>query len=387
MKKLFFALLLLLQFIFLPTSVLASSGETVPQTTFFKGEVTKILNKQTIYKTDSAMQQQTFQIKILDGEEEGNTVNIIQTFIPNSDNNQIKRGDKVVVSSSIDASGQHFYSIFEQYRLDSFWYLLVGFIILIIFIGGKKGIGASFGLAISLIIISQWMIPQIVLHGQDPLRIIITAAAVMLFVTTYIAHGFSLKTTVAVIGTAGALILTGWLSSILADSLRLYGLGNEDIYQLQIGSTHSFDTQGLLLGAILIGTLGALNDITTTQSITMFTLVRENPKQKFRDLFSKGMNIGKEHIASLVNTLVLAYAGSSLGIFIFITLNPANLPWWVILNNETTMEEIISTLVGSTALILAVPFTTLLATLIALRGTTYKELLKPSSPKKNHQKP
>jgi len=89
------------------------------------------------------------------------------------------------------------------------------------------------------------------------------------------------------------------------------------------------------------------------------------------------MLIGKEHIASLINTLVLAYTGSSLAIFIFFSLNPAQLPWWVLLNNETTMEELIKALVGSSALILAVPITTSIATYVALRGTTFPEFLSP----------
>ncbi len=373
MKKLFlFAVALFL--LFPPAASAAPNGQLDNQETFVRAEVVKILNHKTIHIADSTINEETVQVKLLEGPEIGKIIVISRSGNPNMKSNQLNAGAKVVISSRLDPTGKKSYSIYEPYRLDTFWFVLFGFIVLIVFIGGKKGIGAFIGLIISLLLISQWMIPQIV-KGQDPVQVVIIAACIMLLVTTYIAHGFSLKTTVAVIGTAAALVFTGWISTVLVDALNLFGLGSEEVYQLQIGATQSINTQGLLLGAILIGTLGALNDITTTQSITIFTLVKENPKQKFNELFKKGMEIGKEHIASLINTLVLAYTGSSLGIFIFFTLNPSNLPWWVILNNETTIEEIITTIVGSSALILAVPFTTLLAAFVALRGTNFSDFL------------
>ena len=372
LKLVLFAVVLF--FLFPPVSFCRPRDQLDNKESFIRAEVLKILKHKIVHIADTTIYEETLQVKLLEGKEEGKIVVISRSGNPNMKGNILNGGDKVVIDSRPDPTGKMSYSIYEPYRLDTFWFVLLGFIILIVFIGGKKGIGAFIGLIISLLLISQWMIPQIV-NGQDPVQVVIIAACIMLIVTTYIAHGLSLKTTVAVIGTAAALVFTGWISTVLVDALSLFGLGSEDVYQLQIGASHSINTQGLLLGAILIGTLGALNDITTTQSITIFTLVKENPKQKFHELFRKGMEIGKEHIASLINTLVLAYTGSSLGIFIFFTLNPANLPWWVILNNETTIEEIIKTLVGSSALILAVPFTTFIATFVALRGTNFHNFL------------
>jgi uncharacterized membrane protein len=182
---------------------------------------------------------------------------------------------------------------------------------------------------------------------------------------TYIAHGVSIKTTVALISTAISLFIATFLSLIVVQITYLIGLGNQNSYALQLATMHQINPQGILLGGIIIGTLGALNDITTTQSVTVFTLAKENPKQSFSQLFWKSMHIGREHIISMVNTLVLAYAGSSFAIFLFFSFNPANLPWWLLLNDQLTMEEIIRALIGSSALILAVPITTLLASHIA----------------------
>jgi uncharacterized membrane protein len=374
MRK-FFLFFLALPLFFLQDSTVFAQNQTAYQESYVKAEVVKIVSDKTIHISGSEIREQTFQVKLLEGEEKGASVDITRSGSANIARHEFRAGEQVIVNRRHDARGALSYSLYEPYRLDLFWFVLFGFVILIVFVGGKKGVGAFLGLVISLVLISQWIVPNMI-RGDDPVQIVIIGSTIMLFVTTYIAHGFSLKTTVALVSTAVALAFTGWLSEFLVDIMALSGLGNEEIYQLQLGSGRQINTQGLLLGAIIIGTLGALNDMTTTQAITIFTLVKENPKQKFHDLFRKGMEIGKEHIASLVNTLVLAYTGSSLGIFILISVNPANLPWWVILNNETMLEEIIATIAGSSALILAVPLTTLLAAAAALRGTTFREFFK-----------
>jgi uncharacterized membrane protein len=143
----------------------------------------------------------------------------------------------------------------------------------------------------------------------------------------------------------------------------LTGLGSEDAASLLYGQTGSINFQGLLLGGIIIGSLGVLNDITIGLSASMYELALANPKYTFKELFASGLRIGSEHIAALVNTLALAYAGAGLPIFIFIVLNPSHQPVWMILNSELLAEEIVRTLAGSIGLILAVPLTAVFAAL------------------------
>ena len=130
-------------------------------------------------------------------------------------------------------------------------------------------------------------------------------------ITIYLAHGFNQQTSVAVLATFLCLILTGILAIVFVHLAKLSGLGTEDEYSLLQGFNNTINLQGLLLGGIIIGALGVLDDVTTTQVATVYTLADANPKYTVRDLFEKGMLIGKEHISSLVNTLVLAYAGVS----------------------------------------------------------------------------
>jgi len=372
-KKVVFTLISCLVFAFAFTS---SSFAQVPgnlnfKESFIQGKIISILSQklQTTYGQKNLNQK--IKVQLLDGKEKGKTVVIEMSSDPKT-SQTINPGDTVVVNSKQYLKGGTQYAIYEPYRLNSLLLVLIAFMLLIGFIGGKKGIGAIIGLAVSLAIIILWIIPQI-LHGQDPLQTCIIGGFIILVTTTYIAHGISLKTTVAILGTSLAFLIAGWLATTIVDLMKTTGLGSEDIYNLQMGT--SINPKGLLLGGILIATLGALNDITTTQSITIFTLVKENPKQKLSELFSKGMDIGKEHIASLINTLILAFAGSSLAVLIFFEINPMHLPIWVILNNESTMEEIIKSIVGSSALILAVPITTLIAAWIALRGTSFSKFI------------
>ncbi len=370
----FLAIVFLFGLFVLPKRTLAQNTNTLPAVipdTYVKGQVAQIVASgyTTSYGTKSYYEK--LQIQIIEGKEKGKIVNInFQGDSMFGDIQKLSDGEQVVIDEKPDPSGKITYSIYEAYRLGNFWWLLAAFCLFIIFVAGKKGVGALIGLSISIAVITLYIIPQIV-KGVDPLSVCINGALVILFFTTYIAHGVSVKTTVAIIGTGLSLLIAVNLSTALMPFLHLIGLGNMDVYDLQLGTGSKVNPQSLLLGGILIGTLGALNDITTTQSLTIFTFVRENPTQKFYPLFRKGMEIGKEHIASLINTLILAYVGATFGAFIYIALNPQKTPLWVILNNETTIEDMFRALISSSALILAVPITTALACFISLRGKHY----------------
>jgi len=355
-------------FIFLHRSHAEPPDQLDYEETYVRGYVTQVVHQGAQHFGSVSTYAETLRVNILEGKDKGKIVTIGYTSDPTLGTIQrINEGDTVIVDSKPDPTGKVSYFIYEIYRVNTLLWLLGGFILLILLVTGKKGIGALLGLAVSILIISLYIIPHLIL-GENPLLICLIGGCMILLFTTYIAHGVSTKTTVAIIGTALSLLLTVFLAEFSTNFMHILGLGNQDLYDLQIGTAQKINPQGLLLGSILIGTLGALNDITTTQAITIFTLAKENPKQHISHLFFKSMYIGREHIASLINTLVLAYAGTSLGIFIFFALNPAKLPLWLILNDETTMEEIIRTLVGSAGLILAVPITTFIACYIALRG-------------------
>ena len=327
------------------------------QEEFEKAEVVAI-NKQGTNNLDGVnVKFQDLTLKIISGSDAGKTVKLTnggQTFI--TDAQLVATGEVLILDKT-----QNGYLILDKYRLDAVPYLLIGFAVLFLAVAGKRGIGSILGIIISLAVILGFIIPQII-GGANPLLVSIAGSVVILLVTTYLAHGVSKQTTIALVSTLIALVIAAALSLLSVNFTHLAGIGDDAaVSLLTASSTSNINLQGLLLSGIIIGTLGALNDITTTQSATIFELHETNKKLGFDELVSRGMRVGREHITSLVNTLVLAYAGSSLAIFIYFILNPGKQPLWVVLNNEVIIDEVVRTFAGTIGLILAIPIVTLLA--------------------------
>jgi uncharacterized membrane protein len=325
---------------------------------FYKAQITKILKQGEQNIAGNKTPYQVVQIKILDGNNQGKTITLNYgkntTITPSQ---KLKPDDTVILQYT-----QNTYTIYDKYRLTNILYIFLAFFFLVCIIAGWKGFGSILGLGISLAVILLYMLPQI-LSGANPLQTSIIASLIILLVTTYLAHGISKQTTIALISTFISLLITVWISSFFIHITQLTGI-NDETSTLLFGPTSHINLSGLLLAGIIIGTLGALNDITTTQAATIFSLAKQNPKATYKKLFITGFYIGREHIVSMVNTLVLAYAGSALTLLLFFILNPQKIPYWVILNNETISDEIIRTLAGSMGLILVVPIVTLLAALV-----------------------
>jgi uncharacterized membrane protein len=176
-------------------------------------------------------------------------------------------------------------------------------------------------------------------------------------------YGWTLKTHAAVLGTFSAQIITRLLAAFYVSLTRLTGFGSEEaMFLSQVQA--NLNLRGLVLGGILIGALGVLDDLVITQASVVFELHAANPAFDLRELFRRGMRIGQDHVAATVNTLVLAYAGAALPLLLLVTQAGEN--WVNFVNREFVAEEIVRTLVGSLGLMSAVPLTTGLAGLVAL---------------------
>lgn len=238
------------------------------------------------------------------------------------------------------------------------------FVIFSVLISGWKGIRSLISLAISLMVIIYFMIPQI-LAGKDPVLISIIGAFILMTVTLYVTYGWNLKSHAAVAGTLISLIVTGLLANFFVVFTRLTGFGSEDALFLIQQSQASINLRGLVLGGILIGALGVLDDLVISQASAVFELFQANPNQGIRKLFNTAMRIGQDHVAATVNTLVLAYAGAALPTLLLFSLSGEQYSY--LINFEFVTEEIVRTLVGSLGLIAAVPITTFLSSLLAVR--------------------
>jgi uncharacterized membrane protein len=351
---------------FLFTSQSFAQVPTQAATLYVKGTVSTILQEKTISTGQMQSPSQKVSVQILEGTDKGKNITIdYGSSFAITPAQKVQVGTTVILSRTV-VQGKTMYQIVDKYRLTPLLLILVFFFLFVIALSGKKGVGAVLGLFVSLAVLVLFIVPQI-LGGNDPLFISIIGSIGIMITTIYLAHGISQQTTVAVGSTAISLVITGVIGWFFISVIHLAGLGSEDIFTLQQSFGNAINYQGLLLGGIIIGALGALDDVTTTQAATIYTLAKADPKASMQTLISHGFTIGKEHIASLVNTLVLAYAGASIGIFFFLVISQQNhiQPLWVILNSETLVEEIVRTIAGSIGLILAVPLTTVIAAFFA----------------------
>jgi len=363
-KSILFAILFSWILFFTPQTFAQSAPlpeQLMPQDTYYKATVAKI-TKENVTESDGIKTlTQNVAVTFLEGPLQGKTIDIVRSgdFRLTSEQ-KLTQGLTVIIDVTNQSGQPSRYTITDIYRLNYLWYIAGAFFLFTLLVAGWKGFSALGGLVVSMVVIMGGIVPAILHHG-DPLLVCMAGALVILVTTTFIAHGFSKGTTIAVVSTFLSLVVTLLFAIVAVRIAHMAGLGTEDSFMLELNPGQNINARGLLLGGIIIGALGALNDITTTQVAALYALLRTNPKVNMLHLIEQGFLIGREHIVSLVNTLVLAYAGSSLTIFIFFALNPAHLPWWVIVNNETVSEEIIRALAGSFGLVLAIPITTVLA--------------------------
>jgi uncharacterized membrane protein len=343
-----------------PTTTPLPKAPPIPVQTYETAKVSSILSQGEKTIEGQKHPFQKLQIQILSGPDQGKSMTInygdLVTLNPTQ---EVSQGQSVVVMKSTTPQ-QTTYQIVDNYRLYDLYPIVFLFLVIVLLVSRFKGAGAVIGLCISLTVITTFIVPQI-LAGQDPLLASIVGSLIIMVATMYLAHGFSQKTNIALISTSLSLVLTGVLSYVAVHLTTLNGLGSEDVQSLQFGPTANINFQGLLLGGIIIGSLGVLEDITTGLAASIQELSRANNKLTFSQLVGSGMRIGSEHIAALVNTLVLAYAGVGLPIFLFIVINPSHQPLWYIINSEQIMEEIVRTLSGGIGLVLAVPLTAVFA--------------------------
>lgn len=270
-------------------------------------------------------------------------------------------GDKIVVVEFVlGDTGELAYSFADHQRTRPLVVLAVLFVLAVVALGRFQGIRALAGLAVSGLVLFGYVFPAL-LDGQPPLPVALVSASVIAFAALYLTHGVSDTTTVALLGTMAALALTGVLGYVFTAAAQITGLASEDQIFLLI-SADGIDLRGLVLAGIIIGSLGVLDDVTVTQVSAVARLHEANPGYTVRDLYRTGVHIGRDHIASTVNTLVLAYAGAGLPLLLFYSNVGIGLTESI--TSEVVAVEIIRTLVGSIGLVSAVPLTTLLAALV-----------------------
>ncbi len=261
---------------------------------------------------------------------------------------------EVVGIVPVDFAAQYQFSDFQR-RSVLVW-ILGAFAVAVVALGGWRGVAALAGLGATVLVAIWWLLPAI-LDGRNSLFVALFAASAIAYLALYLAHGFSLMTTVALLGTIAALVLTTLLAGITVVAANFTGLASEESTLLTL--FEGIDIRGLVLAGMVLGAAGALDDVTVTQASAVWQLHRADPSQSTATLFRRGLSIGRDHIGSTVNTLLLAYLGAALPLAVLFVLSQQSLG--TVVNSEVVAIEVARTLVGSIGLVAAVPITTYLA--------------------------
>ncbi|WP_405454555.1 YibE/F family protein [Streptomyces achromogenes] len=296
-------------------------------------------------------------IRVDTGKDKGRTFTEI---VQPDQSRQLHQGEKVVVAYEPSAPRDLQYAVTDVNRKFPMTLLAGIFAVAVVLVGRLRGVMALIALAVSFLVLTLFILPAI-LQGSNPLLVAVIGSSAIMLIALYLCHGLSARTSVAVLGTLISLALIGVLGSLFIGWAALTG-NTDDNTGLIHGLYPSIDMSGLLLAGVIIGSLGVLDDVTVTQTSAVWELHEANPSMGWRGLYRAGIRIGRDHIASVVNTLVLAYAGAALPLLLLFSIAQSSVG--TVANSELVAEEIVRTLVGSIGLVASVPVTTALAALV-----------------------
>lgn len=300
------------------------------------------------------------------GDYQGQTVTVSYNGMgPTLEAVRFRKGQHALVMISKRPDGQAFFQVADHVRLGPITLIVGLFVALTLGIGRGKGLRALLGLALSALLIGGFIMPQILAH-RDATLVSLAGTALLLAATLYLIQGWNPIGHAALLGMLAALAVTGALSVGWTKLAYLTGFGSEETMFLQAMGV-GIEMRGLLLAGMIIGAASVLDDVVLAQAVTVFELAAANINLSRGELYRRSMKIGVAHLASMINTLVLAYASAALPLLLLFYLYPE--PWYLTINRELISEEIVRTLVGSVGLMLAVPLTTAIAAWAAPAGT------------------
>ena len=325
-----------------------------------KAEVVEMVEEGTIQLGEITQEYQVVDVKILDGQYRNETLEIDhgkRQIRP--DGFHIGVGDRIMVTIGVSPEGKLTAYFVDYVRTNSILVLVIIFIIASVLVSGWKGVRSILSIGISLLVILFFIIPRI-LAGDNPIIASLIGSVLFLAITQYLIYGWTLKSQIAMAGIAISIVITGFLSVWFVQYAYLSGFGDENAMFL-MQQTQDINIQNLLIAGIIVGTLGVLDDLVIGQTSAVIELHMVNPNLTFRQRFTSAMNIGRDHVAATVNTLVLAYLGAAMSMFLLFSINRVSIG--TMLNLNYIAEEIVRSLVGTLGLFIAVPITTLLACL------------------------
>ena len=333
------------------------------------GRITEIVRR----SPDEPLRPPVAKVQILDGAQVGQ---VVQAYVEGPGGSQIvanyQTGDEVVVTITRDESGNSYIAVADRWRAPLLGGYVLIFVIVIVLIGGLRGARALLSLGLTIAVILKVLVP-LVISGVAPVPLAVVTAISVTVVTILLTEGWSRMSAAAILGTAGALALTGLLAAVATAFAAFTYVAGSDLAFVTTADGQGLDLRGLLLAAIILGGVGVLDDVTVTQAAVVAQLADQGARG--RRLVDAAMDVGRSHVAATVNTLFLAYVG--VGLPLIVTIIVSSQPRGLVLNSEEIATEVIRTLVGSLGIVAAMPFTTLVAAAILDRPTAVQRAERP----------
>lgn len=325
---------------------------------FYKAVITKQLGEEFMTEYGPSVLVQSLEAEMLNGPDKGSTIQV-SFEIPEgvSGKARLDEGDRIIVVKQTIA-GETNYFLSDVYRLHGLWILLAIFFVFVIALTKMAGLRSIISLCVSLFVVVFYLIPKI-LDGGSVLLVGFLTVLILASMSLFFSHGLNKRTTIAFAATIITVILSFLLAEASISMLHLFGLGSEEAFYVRLAEGVSIDLGVILILGIIVSVLGVLDDVTTTQATTIEELHKANPSLTQKELLKRGFTVGREHILSLVNTLVLVYTGASLPLLLLFHIYER--PAWLVVNSELFIEEIVKILVASIALLIAIPVTTFIA--------------------------
>lgn len=295
---------------------------------------------------------QELEIQILSGDHK-DEIMTVTNYMSALFNVDVQQGDRIIVRIMTDENGSYYASVFNYDRGIVLGGFLLIFFILLATLGGKKGLGALAGLLLTLGCIWFILIPCL-LRGVPAIPVTIAVSAVAAAAGLIFLNGYSKKTFCAVCGCVGGVLVSGIAAAVVGSLSPMNGFNMQEAENLILyGADQGLKVSGLLVCGVLISALGAVMDVALGIASSVWEMREQNPDASVGSLFRSGMQIGKDAMGTMANTLILAFAGSSLNMLILV--QTYNIPFLQLINTDSIALEVVQSVAGSIGILLTVP--------------------------------
>ncbi len=308
---------------------------------------------------------QELEIRILSGDHK-DEIMTVTNYMSALFNVDVQQGDRIIVRIMTDEDGSYYASVFNYDRGIVLGGFLLVFFILLAALGGKKGLGALAGLLLTLGCIWFILIPCL-LRGVPAIPVTIAVSAVSAAAGLIFLNGYSKKTFCAVCGCVGGVLVSGIAAAVVGTLSPMNGFNMQEAENLILyGADEGLKVSGLLVCGVLISALGAVMDVALGIASSVCEMKKQNPDASAGSLFRSGMQIGKDAMGTMANTLILAFAGSSLNMLILV--QTYDIPFLQLINTDSIALEVVQSVAGSVGILLTVPLVAFISARLMARG-------------------